>query len=311
MIRSTCSRLPLGGNLVKRYSRGVLRGSRRPSASIARKSPPLAPNEVVEQPFLLPKSFAIGSAAGVLGSLAGMGGGFVMVPLMTQSLKLCQHTAHGTSLFAVAATGVAGAFGYTGQVEWEAAAAVAGCGMFSARFGAIATDHLSGPALKKALGVFMLIVAPLVPAKAYLLEQEKNKGEISNKDAHSEKDTSMWKRFMVPGFIGVGSGFLAGLFGVGGGAVVVPALTIFTDMTHYQALGTSLCAMVPPAIVGTLTHYTKQHVCMRVAPSLALGSFIGAYVGGKYIGLKTEETTLRWGFAGLMTVLGLQTLLRG
>jgi uncharacterized membrane protein YfcA len=109
--------------------------------------------------------------------------------------------------------------------------------------------------------------------------------------------------------IGMGSGFLAGLFGVGGGAVVVPALTVLTDMTHYQALGTSLCAMCLPAMVGTATHFTKGNVALKVAPFLALGAFGGAYIGG-YVGLHTNENALRWGFSGLMAVLGLKTLLR-
>jgi hypothetical protein len=60
------------------------------------------------------KSFSIGSLAGLLGSLAGMGGGFVMIPMMTASrgLRLTQHQAHGTSLFAVGSTGLFGALAY-------------------------------------------------------------------------------------------------------------------------------------------------------------------------------------------------------
>ena len=109
--------------------------------------------------------------------------------------------------------------------------------------------------------------------------------------------------------IGIGSGFLAGLFGVGGGAIVVPALTLATDMTHYQALGTSLCAMALPAMVGTGTHYMKGNVSMRVAPALATGAFLGGFLGGK-LGLKTNEDALRWVFSGLMVVLGARTLLK-
>jgi uncharacterized membrane protein YfcA len=103
---------------------------------------------------------------------------------------------------------------------------------------------------------------------------------------------------------------MAGLFGVGGGAIVVPALTLFTDMNHYQSLGTSLCAMTLPAMMGTYTHYTKGHVAMRIAPTLAFGSFVGAYIGGKLIGLQTNENVLRWGFSGLMLALGVSTLMK-
>ena len=273
-----------------------------------------------------------------------------MVPLMTSFLRLSQHQAHGTSLFAVAATGIAGALGYSGQVQLDAAVSIAICGMVTARMGAAATSRLSEAALKRALGIFMVCVAPLVPARKYLLDKTESNGKglqtmtkTATKDILNEKhekqqqqqqqqqqqstknglnvlentemnaDYSYYhqliQRYAVPSAIGLGSGFLAGLFGVGGGAVVVPALTIATDMNHYQALGTSLCAMALPAMVGTATHYSRGNVAMKVAPTLAVASFIGAYVGGK-IGQRMNEDMLRWGFSGLMVTLGVRNLFK-
>ena len=76
---------------------------RRKTSKAANKEPPLPPPTKPPPPSLESKAFGIGSLAGVLGSLAGMGGGFVMIPLMTSSLlRLPQHSAHGTSLCAVA-----------------------------------------------------------------------------------------------------------------------------------------------------------------------------------------------------------------
>jgi len=227
--------------------------------------------------------------------------------MTSKLLRLSQHQAHGTSLFAVTTTGIAGALGYSGQVDGEAAAAIAACGMVTARYGAKATAMFSGPVLKKALGVFMICVAPLIPAKTYLISNESNKKTTSSAESGST-DLSSLQRLFVPAAIGCCSGFLAGLFGVGGGAVVVPALTIATDMNHYQALGTSLCAMALPAMVGTMTHYSKGNVAMRVAPPLAMGAFVGGYLGGK-LGLTIEESRLRWCFSVLMVTLGARTLL--
>lgn len=226
-----------------------------------------------------------------------------MIPLMTSKrlVGLTQHQAHATSLFAVATTGAAGALSYSGQVDYEVAAAIAFSGMATASLGAHASARMSQAALKKALGVFMLLIAPTIPAKEYLITK-KEKTEKSG-------ETSFVRRYVVPAGIGCCSGFLAGVFGVGGGAVVVPALSLFTDMNHYQALGTSLCAMVPTAVVGTATHMTKGTVAMRVAPALAVGAFTGAYFGGK-IGLTIPEQQLKYGFSGTMVFLGLRTLLK-
>jgi len=270
---------------------------RRHSSSHVSKKPPSGDNSVP------PKSFMIGTMAGLCGSLAGMGGGFIMIPLMTSKrlLGLTQHQSHGTSLFAVATTGFAGAISYVEEVDLTTAATIAFFGMASASFGANATSKLSGASLKKALGVFMLLIAPTIPARDYLIpekEEHKKEGE----------ENSFVRKYVVPAGIGSFSGFLAGMFGVGGGAIVVPALSLFTDMNHYQALGTSLCAMVPTAIVGTVTHISKGNVAMRVAPGLALGAFTGAYFGGK-LGLTIPEQQLKYGFSATMVVLGLRTLL--
>jgi hypothetical protein len=96
---------------------------------------------------------------------------------------------------------------------------------------------------------------------------------------------------------------------VGGGAIVVPALTVLTDMTHHEALGTSLLAMALPAINGMYTHYQKGNVALRVALPLSVGAFIGAFAGSK-IGINVSEDKLRFDFAGLLALLGIKTLVK-
>jgi|Transcript_15823 uncharacterized membrane protein YfcA len=304
------------------------------------------------------KSFSIGTLAGMMGSLAGMGGGFVMIPLMTAAsatrnatttsgwwrggLGLSQHEAHGTSLFAVGTTGLAGALGYgirmsgddedvhnehqstdsttkqpKGLVELDTALALTATAMVTARLGAISSSFLSERVLQRALGAFMICVAPLVPGKAYLEalqdahdpsnpEAEKHLHDDEAKHTH-HGELSQLERLLPASFIGMFSGFLSGMFGVGGGAIVVPSLVLSTDMSHHTALGTSLCAMVLPAMVGTYTHAKRGNVNWRVGPLLALGSAVGAYVGGKEVGIHMEEGVLQAGFSCLMLVLGVKT----
>ncbi len=285
-------------------------------------------NEHDKKLHLVSSSVAIGTLAGLLGSLAGMGGGFIMIPLMTSSLlRLSQHVAHGTSLFAVTATGIAGAIGYglNDIVEVDSAMTLAAAAMITARLGASYSSKISEKALKKSLGLFMILVAPIAPAKSYYLPekygQEDRKVDftpttntvmgkrISNNQWFNQSNSDSIKRLLPFAAIGIGSGFASGLFGVGGGAIVVPALTISTDMTHHEALGTSLLAMALPAMVGTYTHYQKGNVALRVALPLSMGAFIGAFVGSK-IGINISEDKLRFGFAGLVALLGVRTLMK-
>ncbi|GAX14886.1 hypothetical protein FisN_29Lh100 [Fistulifera solaris] len=269
----------------------------------------------------IPKAFAIGTLAGTMGSLAGMGGGFVMIPLLTGVCRLSQHQAHGTSLAAVMATGLAGAVSYQDHVDFAAAGPLAAAAMLTASLGAKTTTFLSEKWLKRALGVLLLVMGPAVPAKQHIVEQYSHlhhpqntmEGEENYATSTSHNIESSYPKWVAPASIGLCSGYLAGLFGVGGGTLVVPAL-LFTQQddssapyTHHQALATSLAAMVLPAFVGTVTHTKAGNVAFRLAPPLALGALLGAYGGGK-LAVATNESTLQWGFSALLVLLGVRTL---
>lgn len=246
---------------------------------------------------------AVGVTAGALGSLAGMGGGFIAIPLMTR-LGVSQHAAHGTSLVGVVCTGAAGAAAYAadGAVDVKTAACVAATGALTAAAGARAAASLSAATLSRALGAFMLAVAPIVPFRDKILDAIGAAGRTQKGDDPV--------REIVPLLgVGVAAGFLAGLFGVGGGAVVVPLLALATDLDHKTALGTSLCAMVPTGIAGVLAHRRLGHVKLAAAAPLALGTCIGAFAGGR-LALGLDEEPMRLGFGAVMVALGVKTLLK-
>jgi uncharacterized membrane protein YfcA len=111
--------------------------------------------------------------------------------------------------------------------------------------------------------------------------------------------------------VGLFSGFLSGMFGVGGGTIVVPSLVLLADMPYHSALGTSLCAMALPAAVGTYANARLGNVNWRVAPFLAAGSAAGAYAGARGIGSNVDEGALKLGFSCLMLALGVRTWRKG
>lgn len=107
---------------------------------------------------------------------------------------------------------------------------------------------------------------------------------------------------------------------------MVPILTTFTDMHQSQILGSSLLAMVtphtqhspcrhsqstrqvPPAIIGSLTHFKLGHVILPLVVPLSLGTTVGAYLGGK-LSTGLTETQQRAIIALVVFSLGLKTLL--
>lgn len=231
-----------------------------------------------------------------------MGGGFVAIPMMTH-FGVSQHVAHGTSLVGVLATGCAGAaaYGMEGSCDPWAAVLIASTGALTARFGALVASKLEGKILKRSLGVFMLTIAPIVPLKERILAR------IS--EQRPRRDSRLLAD--APPLLGIGvlSGFLAGVFGVGGGAVVVPMLALATDMDHKLALGTSLAAMVPTAIAGVAAHVRLGNVRPLAAVPLLAGTCLGAFAGGRLGSAYVPEEPMKVGFGGLMFLLGSRTLL--
>jgi uncharacterized membrane protein YfcA len=113
---------------------------------------------------------------------------------------------------------------------------------------------------------------------------------------------SPWITFLL---IGVLAGVASGLFGVGGGIVLVPALIYWSGFSQHLATGTSLAVLLPPiGLAATLEYYRHGNVDVRAAVFLALGLFTGAFVGA-YFANQMRGPHLRLAFGVFVTVLGI------
>lgn len=96
--------------------------------------------------------------------------------------------------------------------------------------------------------------------------------------------------------VGLGAGFLSGVFGVGGGILIVPGLVFFAKMDQRRAHGTSLAAVLPISLSSLVTYWAHDHVDWHVSFWLAIGAVGGAFLGTKL--LKTvRHDVLSYGFA--------------
>ena len=106
--------------------------------------------------------------------------------------------------------------------------------------------------------------------------------------------------------IGVAAGVLSGLFGIGGGVVIVPALLLMAGMTPLTATGTSLGALLlPVGALGAWEYYRKGQLDLRVALLLAVGLFFGAFFGAKFAQLLTP-VQLRRAFAVFLVLVAIR-----
>jgi uncharacterized protein len=204
-----------------------------------------------------------GLAAGIAGGLLGVGGGIILVPLLTGRFALSQHRAQGTSLAVIGATALTSLPVYAAHasVDWRTAIPVALASMATVQVGARLAGKLSSRALKRAFSILLLVVA------ARLLWHPE----------HSAGAPPLAGPAAIGISIAVGAlvGLLAGFMGVGGGILAVPAFTMMLGMTQKVAQGTSLAVILATAPVGTIEHARRGNVAWALVPMLALGAAVG------------------------------------
>jgi len=108
--------------------------------------------------------------------------------------------------------------------------------------------------------------------------------------------------------IGVAAGMFSGMFGIGGGLVMVPAMVFFMGMSHHAAQGTSLGVLVlPVAAVAAYNYYRQGQLNPKFALFMAIGFLVGGYFGSK-ISLGISEAMLKRLFGILMLVMAIKLI---
>ena len=106
---------------------------------------------------------------------------------------------------------------------------------------------------------------------------------------------------LVLGFV---AGILSGMFGIGGGLVIVPALVIMFQMPIKTATGTSLFALMwPVGLLGVIAYGRAGQLNPRLGGLIAVGLFLGAYLGAK-ITLTLPPTTIKRAYAVFLLLVG-------
>jgi uncharacterized protein len=114
--------------------------------------------------------------------------------------------------------------------------------------------------------------------------------------------------YVLAVLLGLAAGVLAGMFGVGGGILFVPTL-IALGLNEHDAVGTSLLAIIPTALVGTWRQARYGNVRRRAALTLGLAAAVAAQ-GGVVLAQSLSDAALRRLFAGLLVLVALQVALR-
>lgn len=203
----------------------------------------------------------IGLLGGFLSGLFGIGGGILMVPLLVLLLKVDQRHASALSLGGVLPAAIVGSisYGVAGHIDVVAAALIAIGGIVGALIGARLLRSLPLGWLR------WLFVALLVLVAVRML--------IELPESNTTIEFTPWA---IAGLIGLGLlvGVASGLFGIGGGVIIVPGLVGIFGVGELVAKGTSLLAMVPTSVTGTIANTRARLV--RPVDGLVMGAAAAA-----------------------------------
>lgn len=107
--------------------------------------------------------------------------------------------------------------------------------------------------------------------------------------------------------IGVVAGISSGVFGIGGGIIIVPALVYLLGFSQHLAVGTSLAVLLPPiGVVAVIEYYRQGNVDLRAALIIALALVVGAWIGA-VVGNRIPAELLKLLFGIFLVVVGLYT----
>lgn len=108
--------------------------------------------------------------------------------------------------------------------------------------------------------------------------------------------------------IGTVSGFFSGLFGIGGGLIIVPALVVLMKLDHKRAVATSLLAIMPAVTVSLIAYAVQGSVLWGVGVLLAVGAVAGAQLGA-WLLRRISRRLAQWIFVGFVAVMVVQLLI--
>jgi uncharacterized membrane protein YfcA len=201
------------------------------------------------------------------------------------------------------------------MVEFPTGLLFALAGMVSAPVGALLADRLPETMLLGLFALLMLVIAVRMWRKAddatsnLPIITDDNAGPTCRRDPHGKLHLTS-RCALLLGLVGLGAGVLSGLFGVGGGFILVPALVVFSGMGIGRAIGTSLLVITLISASGTASHVLAgKDLTLSIAMLFTLGSVAGLFAGSS-LAHRLAGPTLPKVFAGAIVLVALFVLVR-
>lgn len=237
--------------------------------------------------------FIAGLLIGATAGFFGVGGGFLIVPLLV-IMGVPVHTAVGTSLLCISISSLAAAYNHikSGRVLYRVAILKEAFSIPAALGGAYLSAMVEERHLRLLFALLLVYISYRF-IRAQGVEHEEWNGNVNYRN--------------VP-IIGLFSGFFSGLLGISGGILNVPLFHTLVNIPVEYSVGTSSVALFFTALAGTFGHYRLGQIDVSTALLLAPALIVGASVGARALHL-IHPQKFKWAFSLLLLLMALRMIM--
>ena len=265
----------------------------------------------------------IGIIAGIMAGMFGIGGGIVMVPALMTLKGFSITQANGASLTALMMpVGILAVIEYKKKnlIDYKVASFMALGLLLGVYFGSRLALTLPVMLLKQIYGIFLLAVFwkffdfKTIKRKEIILNTVGNNLIENVVDNESISLLNKMKKrssifYLLP--LAIIAGILSGMFGIGGGLVIVPIMITLLKFSAKKAVGTSLAALLlPVALPGVLTYYYAGQLEIQSSLIMALGLILGSFAGAK-ITISLPSPFIKRIYAFFILIIGINFIYTG
>lgn len=242
----------------------------------------------------------LGFAVGTFGTLVGIGGGVILVPIFLLIMHWTPQHAIGTSLTVVFFNALSGSIAYIQQkrVYYDAAIRFSLATLPGAVAGSYLATYFTGRTFHIAFGILLMVMAFLMayrPAKK------------NNYDAEFDKNTFQYNRTLGV-ILSACVGFLSSILGIGGGIIHVPAMIFLLSFPTHIATATSHLVLAISSFFGVASHLVLHHVLIKEALLIGGGAVAGAQFGA-FLSIKANSRLILSLLSLALFFLGLRLIL--
>lgn len=241
----------------------------------------------------------LGVSVGTFGTLVGIGGGIILIPVFLLVFQWTPQQAVGTSLVVVFFNAVSGSVAYIKQkkVYYDAAIRFSIATLPGAVIGSYLAEYFTSTSFQVSFGGLLIIVSMTM---FFCGKQQEGKSEFGEIGFTYNRTLGVLLSVLV--------GFLSSILGIGGGVIHVPAMVYILGFPTHVATATSHFVLAISTFFGVVTHYIIGNILIKPGLIIGIGAVVGAQIGAK-LSVKVQSHAILILLAIALFLLGLRLVL--